>query len=78
MRTVIQMHAHPRLLNIVRAAINHRAQAAHVPEPLRLRALAAGFQALRADRSTGCAIAMANAVMRPGGRDSTSPAPEAA
>lgn len=78
MSNVIQMHAHPRLLHVVRAAVNQRAAAAGVSEPLRLRARAAGFLALRANRSTGCAIALANAQMRLGRRAAGNPAPEAA
>ncbi|WP_057921117.1 hypothetical protein [Lysobacter capsici] len=79
MSTVIQMHAHPRLLHVVRTAINQRARSTKATESTRLRALAEGFAALRAGRSTGCAIALGNSEMRvPRRRLATGPAPEAA
>lgn len=79
MTSVIQMQAHPRLLQIVRIAINQRAAAVSAPEPLRLRALAQGLAAIREGRSTGSAIALGNAVMpRPRRVFAVGPAPEAA
>lgn len=79
MSAIIQMRAHPRLLNIVRAAINERARALQAPERIRLHAVSVAFTALREQRSTGCAIALGNSFLRSNARsDTTGPAPAAA
>lgn len=65
MSNVIQLKAHPRQLNAVRAAVNERAKATGASDAERRHALGVAFGAMAEGRSTGCAVALGNSDLRP-------------